>query len=1732
VIRIAARLLSALFVASLISPALGVAPVAASGNTDHFDVSGLPVNVTAGDQRTITVEARDNTDTLDSTFAGTISFSSSDGNAILPSGGQSLTSGSGTFQVTFETAGPQTVTVTQDGDTPHGSQGTTVDPAAADHFNVSGFNDPTTAGDAHDFNVEAADQFGNTDTNYSGTVHFTSSDGQAGLPADDTLTNGLGTFSATLKTSGNQSITAHDGGVTGSQANITVHPAAADHIVLSAYPATTQSGDAHTLSVTAKDPYGNVDTNDTDTATVTTTDPADHVSPGSHPLVNGTWDFDVTFNTVGTWDISASASSFNDGQNGITVDPGAATHFVVDGFGPTVTAGDSDVVTVTAKDAADNVVTDYTGTVHITTTSANKVLPADHTFTLGESGVHMFVVTLNTAGTQSITATDTGDASVHGTQSGITVDPAAATDITVSGYPSPTVAGVAHNVTVTAVDQFGNTETNYAGTVTFSSSDGSAVLPVDSTLTNGTGSFSVTLKSVGGGRSITATDTVDSSLSGTQGSINVTPSAATHFVVTGFNSPQTAGVGDSFVVTAKDAFNNTATGYAGTVHLTSSDGQAVLGPNATLTSGVGNFNATLKTAGLQSITATDTVNLSITGSQTNITINPASATHLGVTGFDNPATAGVGSTYTVTALDAFDNTATAYGGTVHFTINDPAVTAPTNSTLTNGVGTFPLTLKTAGSRTLTATDTLQGTITGQQTVNVVAGPAVDYLVTGFGPATAGSSDSFTVTARDQFGNTATGYSGTVHFSSSDGGATLPSVSSLTNGFGSFNATLTHAGTSESITATDSVDSSITGTDSPITVIAASATHFTVSGFNNPTTAGTSDGFAVIALDQFNNVATGYAGTIHFSSSDPSASLPATTTLPGGSGGFNATLKTVGTRSISVNDVGTPSINGSQGGIVVVPGAADHLGVSGPLSATAGVLYGFSVTVFDAEGNQVTGYTGTLTFTSSDLSATLPGDHTFTTGGGGDNGTASFSATLKTAGTRSITATDTVSSSVTGTQGGIVVSAAAADHLTVSYPSPTGSNVAHGLTVTAKDTFGNTDTGYTGTVTFSSSDGQAVLPADYTFLAGDHGVKTLSATLKTQGVQSITATDTVTSSITGTRSSIAVAPGSPDHVVISPTTPTTTAGSPVTFAIEGFDAADNDLGDFTGFATFTIDGSPCTGTSCGAVAVGPHTVVGTDNTDSLSDTTTLTITNTAPVAHDDTLTVLEDAAATPLSVLTNDTDVNGDSLTVTGTSQGTHGSVTTNGTTVSYTPDADWNGSDSFTYDISDGHGGTATATVNVTITAVNDAPTFTIPASAPTIAEQSGVSPQTVAGFATGIAPGPPTATDESGQTLTLTSVSSLPGLFSAQPAIDKTTGDLTYTPAVNRNGTATITVTLKDDGGTANGGVDTTVHSFTITITGIDHPPVALNDIATVVAGSPATAINVLANDNANNLDQGEVLKIASVTQGSSGGTVTITGGGTGLTYKPKAGFIGTDFFTYKVKDASHTSGPATVLVHVPKDTFAPTTTAPVQSVATGGVLGTSTVVMRLTWTGSDLGAGISRFELWQSVDGHGYTRISVTSSRSALVNVAIAHRYRFRVRGIDLIGNVGAMAYGVTFTPHLTQESGASFSPGQWYLSNSTSYSGGHERRTSIMTADASFTTTTRSFSWVGARGPNRGTADVYIDGTLVAHVNTNATTYVYRFVIFTYNFATTGVHTIRIVYTGSASKSVDVDAFVSQT
>jgi len=202
------------------------------------------------------------------------------------------------------------------------------------------------------------------------------------------------------------------------------------------------------------------------------------------------------------------------------------------------------------------------------------------------------------------------------------------------------------------------------------------------------------------------------------------------------------------------------------------------------------------------------------------------------------------------------------------------------------------------------------------------------------------------------------------------------------------------------------------------------------------------------------------------------------------------------------------------------GPAAKLKVTAPTSASAGSPFTVVVTALDANGNIVTSYSGKVHFTSSDTAAVLPPDYTFLAS---DNGVHTFTnqATLKTVGNQTITATDATTSSITGASGMIAVSAATtvATQFLLTAPMTVNAGVPFSVSVTAADVNGNPVTTYAGTVHFTSSDTAAMLPADFTFTPANQGTQTFTNafTLITQASQSITATDTGTSSIRGSAS---------------------------------------------------------------------------------------------------------------------------------------------------------------------------------------------------------------------------------------------------------------------------------------------------------------------------------------------------------------------------------------------------------------------------------------------------------------------------------------------------------------------------------------------------------------------------------------------------------------------------------------
>lgn len=216
-------------------------------------------------------------------------------------------------------------------------------------------------------------------------------------------------------------------------------------------------------------------------------------------------------------------------------------------------------------------------------------------------------------------------------------------------------------------------------------------------------------------------------------------------------------------------------------------------------------------------------------------------------------------------------------------------------------------------------------------------------------------------------------------------------------------------------------------------------------------------------------------------------------------------------------------------------------------------------------------------------------------------------------------------------------------------------------------------------------------------------------------------------------------------------------------------------------------------------------------------------------------------------------------------------------TLGFAPATNANGSATITIRLKD-NGGTANGgvdtsaveTFTITVLPVNDRPSFT---RGPNQAVNEDAGPQTVNNWATNFSPGP---ADEAGQTLTITVTNNNNALFSAQPAVSLA-GTLTYTPAANANGFATVTVTFKDNGGTANGGVDTFSQNFFISVIPINDAPV------NTVPGNQSVVKNSLLVFSATESNQISIVDVdaatVQVTLSASNGLLTLSGTN-GLTF------------------------------------------------------------------------------------------------------------------------------------------------------------------------------------------------------------------------------------------------------------
>jgi hypothetical protein len=268
-------------------------------------------------------------------------------------------------------------------------------------------------------------------------------------------------------------------------------------------------------------------------------------------------------------------------------------------------------------------------------------------------------------------------------------------------------------------------------------------------------------------------------------------------------------------------------------------------------------------------------------------------------------------------------------------------------------------------------------------------------------------------------------------------------------------------------------------------------------------------------------------------------------------------------------------------------------------------------------------------------------------------------------------------------------------------------------------------------------------------------------------------------------------------------------------------------------------------------------------------------NVPPVADDQSLTTPED---TPLAVTLTGSDPEGGVLTYAVATQPAHGTLSGTAPSLTYTPAANFTGTDSFMFTVRDADGALDIGTVTITVAPVNDPPIA---------GDQSLTTPEDTPRALT------LTGSDIEGDALTFTPAAPAHGTLSGTGA------SLVYTPAANFNGTDSFTFVV-DDG---HGGTDT--GTVTITVLPVNDPPVANDDARTIDENDQVT-VAVLANDSD---ADGDTLA-AELVSGPAHGTATCSA--TQCVYRPVSNFVGTDAFRYRACDPSGACDEATVTIDV----------------------------------------------------------------------------------------------------------------------------------------------------------------------------------------------------------------------------
>ncbi len=1152
-----------------------------AGNIDHFEITNITGTKTAGLPFNIQITAKDANNATVTGYNGTVNLSDLTGTlspTVTTSFGNGIWSGNVTITKSYTN---NKITASGAGKSGTSNQ-FTVQANSVTHFTFDGIPSPKIAGQGFSITIYALDNYENIVTSYSSTANLTDNTGTINPATTTNFLSGQWTGNVTLTKSQNDvEITATQGTSTGKSNKFNIQAAALHHFTIDNL-STQQSNVPFTIKITAKDQYNNIATQFSDKVTIS--DKSTTLTPTiSDNFSSGIWSGNVTISqsyASNSITVTRQGGTETGTSNNFDVTSSAVDHFVISTIANQV-AGQSFSVTIRAEDAANNIVSSFTGTASISDLTSSITPKTTGSFTSGQWTGSFTITKSRTSDT--ITASSGGKT---GTSNAFNLDPASLDHFRLSSISSPQTAGTAFTLTITAEDAFNNKTTSFTGIANLSDNTFSLTPTVTTNFSTGewTGLVTTTKTSIDNVINVSG-----SGKTGQSNAFNVVAASLHHFVLSTITT-QSAGSPFTITVTAQDNYGNTATQFVSKVNI--SDKTNTLSPTASgsFSNGQWTGNVIISQAYANDVITVVRQGGSETGSSNSFDVISSTVDHFVISTIGNQV-AGQPFNITIRAEDSNNNLVTNFIGTASLNDLTNTINPKTTSSFSGGQwsGSVTITNSRVGNMITVTSGGKAGT---SNSFNVDPTSLDHFRVSTIGsPQVAGQSFSITVTAEDIYNNKVTSYVSTVTFSESTSTISPAASTNFTGGEWTGSVTITKTYTDNIINVSGSGKS---GQSNKFNINPAALHHFVI-GTISTQAAGVPFAITVTAQDNYSNTATQFTGKVNISDKTSTISPTESGNFSNGRWTGNVVIAQANTNDVITVVRQGGGETGSSNGFDVISSNVDHFVIGTIGNQVAGQSFGITIRAEDKNNNLVTSFTGTATL--SDLTNAINPTTTtnFTGGQWSGNVTITKSRTGNT-----ITVT---SSGKAGTSNTFNVSPAALDHFRFqSVPSPQVAGTAFVINIFAEDVYGNQVTSFNSTATLSDAT-TSISPTTTTNFSGGSWSGSVTIT-RSQTDVTITASQ---SGKSGQSNIFNVNPGVLTSFQINSIGTSQPSGEPFAITVTALDAHSNIATQFTGTVNIADLTSTISPTISGNFAAGKW--IGNVTITQVRQNDRITVTNT-------------------------------------------------------------------------------------------------------------------------------------------------------------------------------------------------------------------------------------------------------------------------------------------------------------------------------------------------------------------------------------------------------------------------------------------------------------------------------------------------------------------------------------------